>query len=247
MRREEAPCLWLRGILARDHPRSERAPFLQDIYGSGCATPGFRDRGLLYTDGLGGEHGSIPHLRRCGVGIAHIVGAVCDWGLSIGLPGAEQTVPRALFAVLVVLTHARPGRNLLFARTPNLQRTFTTYGLKGTGGCIQRLRRTWTSGCAYNGHSGPERALPRYGGLRPTGQMYLGTSGNTTSGVWMLSGTPARTGWPTKGLWLRHLRCGTPPRSHRCWALRTKFRNDWLQSWAIGRKPFRGHINGLRQ
>ena len=80
------------------------------MYGVGDVPPSFRDGGLFYTDGSGGSFGSIPSLRRCGVGVAPITTDItCDWGVYCGLPGPVQSVLRSgLFAVLFVITHADP-------------------------------------------------------------------------------------------------------------------------------------------
>ncbi len=45
--------------------------------------------------GSGGMHGAYSTLRRCGVGLAHMVGNVYMGGLHFKLPGDVQTVPRS--------------------------------------------------------------------------------------------------------------------------------------------------------
>ena len=61
-----------------------------------------------FTDCSGGNHASIPAIRRCGVGIARL-GMRNDmpellWGFMSCLPGDVQTIPRGeLFAIYFVV------------------------------------------------------------------------------------------------------------------------------------------------
>merc|ERR1712194_134592 len=110
-----------RGVLPASMLMVEAQVDVLPMYGTGKLPQMLMDSGLFYTDGSGGEFGSLPSLRRCGVGVAHITFgadgmAACDWGVYSGLPGPTQTVPRSeLFALLWVLRQADPDKQVEIA------------------------------------------------------------------------------------------------------------------------------------
>ena len=67
-----------------------------------------------FTDCSGGNHASIPAIRRCGIGIARL-GMRNDvpellWGLMSCLPGEVQTIPRGeLFAICFAVCKVKSG------------------------------------------------------------------------------------------------------------------------------------------
>ena len=110
---EEMPCLWLRGIAPHVEQDPRFAPTDElELQPHGEVPNRPWPGGKYWTDGSGGEHGSIPILRRCGCGIATMtVRQEGDrliisrsWAVYFALPGSIQTVPRSeLQAILVVL------------------------------------------------------------------------------------------------------------------------------------------------
>ena len=116
------PCFWLRGLLPTSlvKPATPTPTLctLQLVNGAQQPpTAGQWPSGTYYTDGSGGKYGSIPLLRRCGVGIATLMPRefTFAWGAFIALPGPSQTVPRAeLFAIAAVVALATPHAQLTF-------------------------------------------------------------------------------------------------------------------------------------
>jgi hypothetical protein len=104
---EQWPCLWLRGLLPKSfvtvqtpYQQEDELCFLDEVPAAG----GWRFS-KLWTDASGGEYGSIPQLRRCGIGITAITvtgqqGVQINFGAFGPLPGEIQTVPRGeLYAI----------------------------------------------------------------------------------------------------------------------------------------------------
>ena len=101
-------CFWHRGILPSeflDKFVGAPAPDGAKLRLVGVHPLGPWPGGSYYTDGGGGEFGSLVQLRRCGIGIARLDGETSDayflFGAYAALPGEHQSVPRCeLFAVL---------------------------------------------------------------------------------------------------------------------------------------------------
>ncbi len=77
--------------------------------------PGTWPSGDYYGDGAGGRDAAHPTLRRCGVGLSHLIGSVHQFGVSCALPGDIQTVPRAeITAALICIMHLMHGALVRF-------------------------------------------------------------------------------------------------------------------------------------
>jgi hypothetical protein len=110
---EALPCLWLRGIAPAVEQDPRFAPEEElDIRPHGAVPARPWPGGKYWTDGSGGDHGSIPALSRCGCGIATMTvqaegdrqAVARSWAVHFALPGSMQSVPRSeLHAILVVL------------------------------------------------------------------------------------------------------------------------------------------------
>ena len=108
-------CLCLRGLLPKELGTSTIDP-------SPVATPMYVGTGpehewpatTYFTDCSGGNHGTYPAIRRCGIGIARLGmrNGMPEllWGLMSCLPGEFQTIPRGeLFAICFVVCKVKCG------------------------------------------------------------------------------------------------------------------------------------------
>ena len=106
----ENPCLWLRGLLPSHFTKVD--PELDNIvdnliysYDKFVLPIGEWTSGLYFGDGAGGRDNRYPTIRRCGVGVARMIGEEYIGGVYCKLPGQVQTVPRAEATALLVLLH----------------------------------------------------------------------------------------------------------------------------------------------
>ena len=108
---------WLRGCLPSNFIKIQTPPVLEEKLAFLFREPaGYWRYPKLWTDASGGEYGSIPQLRRCGVGIAAVAltsqGVQIEFGAFGALAGEHQTVPRGeLYAIVVAFEcthHAQP-------------------------------------------------------------------------------------------------------------------------------------------
>ena len=94
-------------------PTSDSNLFVYDPYDD-VDSDGLWPPGLYGTDGSGGEHGSFPELRRCGVGISRLSGLDPPYQIQFAahcaLPGKIQTAPRSeLFAFYLLVSKVSHG------------------------------------------------------------------------------------------------------------------------------------------
>ena len=67
-------------------------------------SPALWPEGEYFTDGSGGDHGSVPSLRRCGCGIARLSStSAFVFGAFFALLGSAQAVPRSELVAMIVL------------------------------------------------------------------------------------------------------------------------------------------------
>ena len=123
------PGLWCRGLLPVGLGTPLTAPPIAMHLRKFGQCPASWPSGLYCTDGSGGRFGSYPSLRRCGVGVAHVVAGRVVFGACSPLWG-PQSVPRAeLAAVLVVALFAAPGASIALA----IDSRITCDGVNGGG------------------------------------------------------------------------------------------------------------------
>ncbi len=102
------PCLWFRGIATIDLTQLPEevmgyADSFKCAYELDPPPVGEWPSGDYFTDGGGGRFSSVASLRKCTIGIAHLVDSVLVFGCRSPLPGAVQTVPRSEVAAVLVL------------------------------------------------------------------------------------------------------------------------------------------------
>ena len=123
------PGLWCRGLLPANLGTPLTPPPSAMRLRRFGECPALWPSGLYCTDGSGGKFGSYPSLRRCGVGVAHVVSGQVLFGACSPLWG-PQSVPRAeLAAVLVVVSFAAPGAAIALA----IDSRITCDGVNGGG------------------------------------------------------------------------------------------------------------------
>jgi len=101
------PSAWLRGLFPCNYVKiSSPVPAADDLVFYGDDLPDWAG-GTYYSDGSGGVFGSVPMLRRVGLGIAKLrpgLPLCLSWGATGCVPNSAQTVPRAeLLAVVRIL------------------------------------------------------------------------------------------------------------------------------------------------
>ena len=128
----------------------------------------------MWTDASGGEYGSVPQWRRCGIGITAVTvtglqGVQVHFWAYGPLPGEVQTVPRGeLFAIVTAFENTHPEQPLevitdsqvnekLYQKGPRATQEAANYDLWQRLWAILRARTAvgtirWFKGHANVGH-----------------------------------------------------------------------------------------------